>query len=170
MREKHQFEYSEGDFMKQYNLLDNELAEYFLLQSAVMANEFSLVKYALQRKFDIDEVSEMLPWAVSKGNLEITKYLLDRGADIHMANDRSLIAAVILNNFDILKLLIKRGANIHSEDDYPLIVASKFGHLHIVKYLIENGADVTAQNYQALNTAKEYGHKEIEQYLENLIK
>jgi hypothetical protein len=169
MREKYQFEYSGGDFMDQYNLLQNEVAEFLLLQNSVIHNHLSLLKYAVERRMGIDILIEMLPWSVMNGNLEMTKYLLDLGADIHMASDRALIAAIGLNNFDILKLLIERGANIHVEDDYPLIVASKFGHLRIVKYLVEHGVDITAQNYEALNTARKLGHKDIEQYLENLI-
>jgi len=65
-------------------------------------------------------------------------------------NDALLIASKN-GHLDIVKYLIKNGADIHTEDDFALILAKEFGYLNVVEYLIENGANVNANNNQAFN-------------------
>ena len=47
-------------------------------------------------------------------------------------------------HLDIIKYLIKQGANIHTNDDFALRYNASKGHLNIVKYLIKNGANIHA--------------------------
>ncbi len=49
-----------------------------------------------------------------------------------------------LSNVDTFKYLIDKGANIHVNDGYVLPKNAKKGHLDVVKYLIGNGANVHA--------------------------
>ena len=45
---------------------------------------------------------------------------------------------------DIVKYLIEQGANVHASDDHPLRNAVINNDLPMVKYLIEHGADMRA--------------------------
>ncbi|OUM61687.1 hypothetical protein PIROE2DRAFT_26240, partial [Piromyces sp. E2] len=55
-----------------------------------------------------------------------------------------LHAACKNGHIDVVKYLVEQGANIHQENynyDTPLYIACKNGHEDIVKYLVEQGAD-----------------------------
>jgi ankyrin repeat protein len=52
--------------------------------------------------------------------------------------------AVARNNPDLTKQLIQRGADLHVNSEQPLRNACKLGHLEIVQCLVEAGADFNA--------------------------
>ncbi len=49
--------------------------------------------------------------------------------------NKTLIVASQDGNLDVVKYLVSRGANIHAEEDWALCQAANNGHLDIVKYL-----------------------------------
>ena len=53
---------------------------------------------------------------VKKGHVEVVKYLVEQGANIHTLNDRVLFAAAWNGKWDIVKYLISQGANINADD------------------------------------------------------
>lgn len=83
----------------------------------------------------------------SKRNLNITKYLVEHGADLEICDIIGLtpiLLATSNNQNDIVEYLAKQGANINKTDPVgstPFSTASKNGNLKIVKILLENGAD-----------------------------
>jgi len=79
-------------------------------------------------------------------------------------NDK-LEVAVRGSNLELVKSLINKGADIHIDDDKPLRLASRYGHLAIMKYLISKGADVAAFDSQALWWAEYNGETENVNYL-----
>ena len=83
--------------------------------------------------------------------------------------DNALIEASSGGHLDIVKYLVENGADIHAENDYALIWASNYGHLEVVKYLVENGANIHAENDEALRTARWNEDLEVVKYLESLI-
>lgn len=90
---------------------------------------------------------------VRYGNLEITKYLIESGADVNIKSKdygTALIWASIRGYLEIVDLLIKNGANVNDINDKSgttaLIGASREGDWETVKILIENGADVNIKN------------------------
>ena len=119
------------------------------------------ISYSLKEK--------ALLWASSKGYLEIIKYLVHRGTDIHVLEESPLIYATIYGYLDVVKYFVEQGADIHAEDDEALRWSAKNGHLNIVKYLVEQGADIHAKNYRAFRMATEYGHTEIVDYLKEVL-
>ena len=82
------------------------------------------------------------------GNLEITKLLLDNGADVKLnvpGDGTALITAAEYGHLEILKYLVSKGADINRKfpnQGSALIAASGNGHLDIMKYLISKGADI----------------------------
>jgi ankyrin repeat protein len=82
--------------------------------------------------------------ATRRGNLEMAKLLLDRGADPHFGQDASLYAAATLGRTDLLWLLLERGEGGFGERslDYSLLAATRMGRAEIVRILLDWGADV----------------------------
>ena len=72
-----------------------------------------------------------------------------------------LILTSKLGYIDLVKYLVGTGANIHALNDDSLIWASLNGRIYVVKYLIENGADIHAQKDLALRCASENGHIDV---------
>lgn len=93
--------------------------------------------------------------AVNHEHVEITRLLLDSGADINLrfgpAKRSPLHEAVKLANLDIIKLLVERGADINirnTHDRSPLYYARNMipdrinanRKEDVIEYLLENGA------------------------------
>ena len=90
---------------------------------------------------------------LEKGFLYIAKYLFEHGVTLAPEH---ISAACYSGNLELVKFLISRGANIHAEidgnTDRPISCALARHHLHIVRFLLENGATI---GNLTLNTTKQ---------------
>jgi ankyrin repeat protein len=55
----------------------------------------------------------------------------------------NLAEAAINGHLDVVRFLIENGADIHANDDYALRYAAGNRHLGDIRFLIENGADMS---------------------------
>ena len=77
MKEKHEFEYVEGNFEKQYEILERKYRANQLLDQAIEIGSLSLVKYAVQKGGqDYDEAVSLFH-ATGNGHLEIVKWSIE---------------------------------------------------------------------------------------------
>jgi ankyrin repeat protein len=90
------------------------------------------------------DVNNLLLNASQNGSLELVKYSLEKGANIHI--EFALSYASQNGHLEVVKYLVEQGANIHAKDDLALREASLNGHLEIVKYLVEKEANIHAEN------------------------
>lgn len=98
------------------------------------------------------QASEALIAAIKTGNVELVKFLIDRGASIQQVRDSSLISplflAVVRQDVDIVDLLVRRGADVQSttQDGYTVLhEACKLNLGYFIEYLLDEGADPCAQ-------------------------
>ena len=106
-----------------------------------------------------------LRYIAEKGHLEVVKYLIEKGADVHTKNDSALRTSAEKGHLEVVKYLIEKGADIHAVNDSALHFSVLYGHLEVVKYLIEAGADVHANHDLALRWSANSEHLEIVKYL-----
>lgn len=78
-------------------------------------------------------------------NVNTFRYLIELGADIHVANNCALRYSAGLGFIKLVKFLCENGADIHALNDDALRMASDYGHLNIVEYLCENGANINGK-------------------------
>ena len=90
MREKHQFEYTGGNFKRQFHLLENFSDIDQLITKAIEEGELSLVKFVLESGKEIQDDDLLLGYASKFGNVEIVRYLAEQGADIHTFHEYAL--------------------------------------------------------------------------------
>ncbi|MBN1223597.1 MAG: ankyrin repeat domain-containing protein, partial [Candidatus Aminicenantes bacterium] len=129
-----------------------------------------------------DDGFSLLMEAASKGNLEICKLLVEKGAGIDYATEEgftALMAAAWHGKLDVAKYLIDQGANVNAvkTDEglkwSPLVFASRYGQTEAVRLLLEKGADPSVRNVDGKEIfilAKEQGHDEILKFLRQKLK
>jgi ankyrin repeat protein len=87
MKEEFDFEYTEGNFEKQYSLLKQHTDG--LLLYAVLEKEMSLIKYCINKRSD--DLDFALSSVASFGDLDIIKYLMAKGANTPSAILQNII-------------------------------------------------------------------------------
>jgi hypothetical protein len=107
-----------------------------------------------------------------KGQLEVVRRLIDKGADVDAIKTKDGATALMWasqgGNLEIVRLLIEKGANVNAvkkEGATALMRAIQYNHLEIARLLIEKGANVNAaMTYNGITVlmwASTYGHLEI---------
>ena len=106
--------------------------------------------------------------AVTNDDLEMTRVLLDRGADVNVKTEldmTALLLACFSGKAEIARLLIAYGADTRYKwgdlDETLLITTARRGHTSILDFLLEAGADVEERNnigFTALLAACYGGH------------
>ena len=123
-----------------------------ILRHAVRDNDIATVK--AQLVYGSGDIDTLFISAAKMGHLEIVKYLLDAGADVHAGMDEALRWSCMNGNLSVANYLLESGgANVHALDDEALKIASSRGNFALVKMLLFAGANVKAQNNIALKLA-----------------
>ena len=126
-----------------------------LLYEAVDYNDINEAKRLISEGADLNVQvigKSPLHLAIEKDELEMSRLLIEHGADVNAEDDLGsapLHGANYSDNVDLAKFLIEHGANVNAEDDLgstPLHGASYSGNVDLAKLLIEHGANVSAEN------------------------
>ena len=167
MKETFGFNYSDGDFIKQHNILKLSRNTSNLLDMGAKYGELSLVKFAVLGGAEIHPHGDVaVGWAAENGHLHVVRYLVDeKKADLHKDDEFALRWASGTGYLDVVKYLVERGANIHEREDGALRQASENGHLDVAEYLLKMGANIHAREDDALRAASINGHIDVVKYL-----
>lgn len=85
-----------------------------------------------------------LLYYTSTGNVDIVKFLLNRGADSR--RDHLLSTASAYGDLPMVKLLVSNNVDIVEFNNAPIKRAIKYNHLEVANFLLNNGADVNVDN------------------------
>ena len=166
IKEDFEFDYSFGDFNKQFILLEKYRDMDMLFFQSSFEGELSLVIYALKNGADIHfRDYQVLGISSSSGYLDIVKYLIESGIDVHVGSDYALRIASENGHLEVVKYLVEKGANIHEYKDNSLLMAAARGHLPVVKYLIEKGAYIHSEGDLPVKVAHMNRHLDVVKYL-----
>jgi len=83
---------------------------------------------------------------ILNGHLELVKYVVDAGANVHAKNNIALLWSVEYGHLEIIKYLISVGADIHARDEFALRWSAECMNLNLVKYLVCVGANIHVDN------------------------
>lgn len=88
----------------------------------------------------------LLMAAAKEKDIDMTKYLLDKGADANAKNAKGINALYGTDDIEIARLLIEKGADVNAAAQNgatPLRIAK---NIDVIKLLINKGANVNARN------------------------
>ena len=123
---------------------------------AVKNHNLAQVKALIEKDISLVSIKDnagntMLHNSVIIGSVEITEYLLSKGADINGVNtmlDTPLHEAINNGHDEVAKLLIVRGADVQKQNtmgNSPLHVAAHKNRKAVAELLIERGADLESK-------------------------
>lgn len=133
-------------------------------RNAILNNDVKFVSDALRTFADTSVLTKprFLTVAVMTNNLEITRLLLEKGADANAMNGIALQEACREGRSRMVKLLLSHGANPNLNNKSSLVLAVKHKDLKIAEALLDGGADPNFNNGEPLLTAVKQGdHKMI---------
>lgn len=126
----------------------------------------NVIKYLIENGFDIHNNDDMIfKKAAYTNNLEVVKYLVSNGANIDCDHGYALRSACSLDYIEIAKYLVNSGADIHVKNDSPLVWTSINGNLELMKFLVDHGADIHTDDNSVLTWAIIKRNTEIVDYL-----
>ncbi|AYV85715.1 MAG: ankyrin repeat protein [Satyrvirus sp.] len=137
-------------------------------------DKFRANKIILKEKYSLDEMETyqkfgleypQLRSVAATGCLNMVRYLVEKGANIHACDDCALRLAARNGHLQVVQFLVEKGANLHACDYDALQVAAQNGHLQVVQFLVEKGANIHACNDYALRLAAQNGHLQVVQFL-----
>ncbi|PVU88970.1 hypothetical protein BB559_005283 [Furculomyces boomerangus] len=153
------------------NTINNEKqttedAKVYTLQEASSNGYLDIVKYLVKSGVNIHENNEIaLKEASENGYLDVVKYLVEKGADIHADQDWALGMASKSGYLDIVEYLVEKGAKVQARENFALGIACWNKRLDIAKYLIENGADIIAETHWKQIFKDKNTHLDVVNYL-----
>ncbi|MEO6587734.1 MAG: ankyrin repeat domain-containing protein [Pyrinomonadaceae bacterium] len=123
----------------------------------VRSSDAARLQGLFEKGFDAPNIRDgkgntLLMLASYNGQLEMTRVLLEHGADSQIANDMGqipLAGAAFKGNVEMAKLLIENGADVNAQmpdGKTPLMFAAMFNRLEIIDLFLEHGADVSLQS------------------------
>jgi hypothetical protein len=150
-----------------------------LFDAAAIGRNAAVLR-ALDSGYSVD-ASDVNKWtllmhAVAKGDLNLTRDLMGRHANVNAQNsngDTALSLAVWNRRADEAEMLVAGGANVELANETgqtALLVAAMHGDLKICKLLLAHGADNVHRDQlgkTALDYAREEGHSDVVALLSN---
>lgn len=123
--------------------------------SAYKGNNQNILNYLYEKEISTPAQQELaLKSAISNGDIERVKALVEKGVDIHSniyENESILVDAVLNDDLHMTKYLIQHGCDVNKRGRpkripslkyRPIRLAVKTGSIKMAKLLIENGASV----------------------------
>jgi ankyrin repeat protein len=122
----------------------------------------------------IDNRSSPLHLASCRGYVDLTRMLIDCGADLSAQEKDGWTALHLASDYDhvdLARMLIECGADMSAQKDDGLTalhLASRRNNVDLARMLIEHGADMSVQNeygWTALHFASRHGYLDLAQML-----
>ncbi|PIK60415.1 putative ankyrin repeat and KH domain-containing protein mask [Apostichopus japonicus] len=137
-----------------------------------------VAKFLIEVEADIElGCSTPLMEASQEGQVELVKFLLSKGANVHATTatgDTALTYACENGHTEVASYLLDAGADLEHESEggrTPLMKAARAGHFCSVRFLISKGADVnratTNNDHTVLSLACAGGHLSVVELLLN---
>lgn len=120
---------------------------------ACLFNNLEIVRYLIDKGSNSHILSNIICHACQNSSVSIIKCLFENGADICIDGNKPLEAACLFYRSDTIRYLIENGADVTSHDGLALISAVNLCDLDLIKFILINGADINVRGSKALEIA-----------------
>jgi len=159
-------------YANKYSLLQNQVDDtvkegfnsYALSRLCAIHGNLKIIKRLVNKG---NAYGAIMTYIAKNGYLEIMKYLVGAGYDIHIDNDGPVRAGASNGNINMVKYLISIGARINRSIHASAVsLSASNGHLETVKYLVKVGAIVDRHHCdEGLLNSVDKGYFEVVKYL-----
>jgi ankyrin repeat protein len=119
-----------------------------------------------KQQFPQKDIDKALCRSIANGNILVTKYLIEQGADIDFYKNFVLAWCIANDHLIMTKYLIEEHGAKSYVDKNPLLVwCIVNGQLQMAKYLIEQGADINIYKNALLHCCTKNARSDIAEYL-----
>lgn len=115
----------------------------------------------LEQNHQNEDLNTPLIFASEEGHLEVVKYLLEHGANIHSAHNASVWRASARGRLDTVKYLVEHGANIYATPYYgknSIEIAKQYEQKKVVNYLTSLKNKRDKKQDKEINISEFHGH------------
>lgn len=130
---------------------------------------FEDVPELLEKGADLHAAEDMALAQASRGCLSLVKLLVEKGANVRSAGDRPLRTAASHGQLSIVKYLHEKGANLNVAGGEALMFAARHGHPSVVRYLVENGVTITSTEDWPYRSAVNNNHEDVVHYFDRVL-
>ena len=103
---------------------------------ACKGNDLNKIKQMIQMIHMVD-MNEGFRWACIFGHIDVVKYLVSLGVDIHAIEEEGFRWACHNGHIDVVRYLVQNtDIDIHAKNEYSLMWAWWNGHIDVVRYLV----------------------------------
>ncbi|BCS83709.1 ankyrin containing protein [Cotonvirus japonicus] len=153
---------------KFFSLINHYKFNSNVIEYAIKQGNLNVLKYILRLKYEKNNLidnkrfekigpQKCLEISCEQGRLEIVKFLVKQGTDIHIDDNCAVRWASRNGHLEVVKFLVKKGADIQANNNLAVQWASRNGHLKVVKFLVKKGVDIQADNNNAVRWASRKG-------------
>lgn len=141
----------------------------YIFQINMVNGKISTIKYVTP-KYSCSATGSKdlaIQWASQyNNNLELVKYLLDKGADVAVNNNYVIRTSIKICNLELVKYLIDNNiVDIKVINSWKSVYNTKYDAFEIIKYLVEKGLPFTVNNNELIKWAKSTNQLELVKYL-----
>lgn len=136
------------------------------LETAVRVGNLEMVKYLIEKGNNVHEDNDYIfVTACQEGKICIVIYLIEMGVNVNVRNSEALCYSCYMGNYDVVRLLIERGVNVNGNHGLGFIDSCMEGYLGIVRMLVEAGLKLGEYGQKGLSMAVSHGKVDVVKYL-----
>jgi ankyrin repeat protein len=138
--------YTNQNKLEGYNILNGSSIELFTkLENIIQSGNFKeLEQLFLEKSITQIDLNEGIVEAASCSNLEMVKFLKEKGANLQEVGNRALNSAIYEENLEIMQFFINNGVDINYGNGEYLRNTLQFQHIKIetIRFLLDAGVSV----------------------------
>jgi ankyrin repeat protein len=138
-------------------------ADYFALTESATYGRLEAIKYMVEEYgIDMDSMKHALELSAIHGHLQVARYLVGRGINIHFYNDITLLSCAVNGSLESIKFIVEECGDVNKDRmELALRISAEHGHLKVVEYFVDHVDNINADRSAALRHSTVNGRLDV---------